>query len=129
MFFHWSCFLLKVIKGFFLWKPIRFNIILLVGVKMLWFLMSSNEYVGMNRWHILCESCSLDGFILVVVDPHKSPTPEYTRLCSLGGKGEELFLKRDLPFRAKGKCPTSVSASKIQAQQFDMTLIYLQRDL
>lgn len=80
----------------------------------------------MNRCYILCESCSLDSFIVVVADPHKSPIPEYSRL---GGKGKELFLKQDLPFHAKGKCPTSVSASKIQAQQFDMTLIYLQRDL
>lgn len=71
-------------------------------------------------------NCSLEGFIFVVADPHKSPIPEHARL---GGKREELFLKQDLLFPARGKCPTSVSASKIQAQQFDMTLIYLQRDL
>lgn len=43
--------------------------------------------------------------------------------------GVELFLKQDLLLLAKEKCPTSVSARKIQAQQFDMTLIYLLRDL
>lgn len=52
----------------------------------------------MNRCYILYETCSLDSFILVVADPHKSPIPEYSRL---GGKGKELFLKQDLPFHAK----------------------------